>query len=146
ARGLHRGSSGGGHGVDAGIEASALEIPRRLFAAARNAEEGGSLTILATVATETGSRIDEVIFEELRGVATTELTLDRRLARRRVVPAIDIDASSSRHDDLLFDRAELGNVAVARQVLARLRDETGSNVAGLELLLERLAATKTNTA
>ena len=89
--------------LSGGVEANALQKPKRFFGAARNIEHGGSLTILATALTETGSKMDDVIFEEFKGTGNMELQLDRKLANRRIFPAVDIQASSTRRDDLLQD-------------------------------------------
>ena len=93
--------------LSGGIDAGALYPPKRFFGAARNVEEGGSLTILATALVETNSRMDDAIFEEFKGTGNMELRLDRKLAERRIYPAIDVDASSTRHEELLFDRKQL---------------------------------------
>ena len=93
--------------MSGGIDTGALYPPKKFFGAARNIEEGGSLTILATALVETGSRMDEVIFEEFKGTGNMELRLDRKLAERRIYPAIDVDASSTRHEELLFARKQL---------------------------------------
>ena len=90
--------------MSGGIDTGALYPPKKFFGAARNVEEGGSLTILATALVETGSKMDEVIFEEFKGTGNMELKLDRRMAERRIYPAIDVDASSTRHEELLFER------------------------------------------
>ena len=135
-----------GRTMAGGIETSALYPPKKFFGAARNAEEGGSLTILATALVDTNTRMDEVIFEEFKGTGNMELRLDRRLAERRIFPAIDVDASSTRHEELLFDRSQLQQVTKLRRVLGGLKDETGSNAAGLEMLTERLASFRTNAA
>ena len=127
-----------------GIETSALYPPKKFFGAARNAEEGGSLTILATALVDTNTRMDEVIFEEFKGTGNMELRLDRRLAERRIFPAIDVDASSTRHDELLFERNQLAQVVKLRRVLGGLADESGSNAAGVEMLIDRLGSFKTN--
>ncbi len=129
--------------LSGGVDAAALYGPKKFFGAARNLEEGGSLTILATALVETGSRMDEVIFEEFKGTGNMELRLDRRLAERRVYPAIDIDASSTRHEELLFDKKQLDQVWKLRRVLGALSDEKGS-AAGLEMLMNRLEEFKTN--
>ncbi|HEX6395207.1 MAG TPA: transcription termination factor Rho [Acidimicrobiales bacterium] len=129
--------------MSGGIDTGALYPPKKFFGAARNIEEGGSLTILATALVETGSRMDEVIFEEFKGTGNMELRLDRRLAERRIYPAIDVNGSSTRHEELLFDRVQLQQVWKLRRVLNALGSE-GSSAAGLELLLDRLKATKTN--
>ena len=135
-----------GRTMAGGLETSALYPPKKFFGAARNAEEGGSLTILATALVETNTRMDEVIFEEFKGTGNMELRLDRRLAERRVFPAIDVDASSTRHEELLFDRTQLKQVTKLRRVLGGLKDESGSSAAGLEMLTDRLADFKTNAA
>ena len=129
--------------MSGGIDTGALYPPKKFFGAARNIEEGGSLTILATALVETGSRMDEVIFEEFKGTGNMELRLDRRLAERRIYPAIDVNGSSTRHEELLFDRVQLQQVWKLRRVLNALASE-GSSAAGLELLLDRLKATRTN--
>ncbi len=129
--------------MSGGIDTGALYPPKRFFGAARNIEEGGSLTILATALVETGSKMDEVIFEEFKGTGNMELRLDRRLAERRIYPAIDVDASSTRHEELLFDRKQLQMVWKLRRVLSGLAAE-GSSGAGLEMLIDRLATFKTN--
>ena len=103
--------------MSGGIDAGALYPPKKFFGAARNVEEGGSLTILATALVETNSRMDEAIFEEFKGTGNMELRLDRRLAERRIYPAIDVDASSTRHEELLFDRKQLQMVWKLRRVL-----------------------------
>jgi transcription termination factor Rho len=123
--------------LSGGIDAGALYPPKRFFGAARNVEEGGSLTILATALVETNSRMDEAIFEEFKGTGNMELRLDRRLAERRVYPAIDVDASSTRHEELLFDRRQLQQVWKLRRVLSGLAAE-GSAAPALELLTDRL--------
>jgi transcription termination factor Rho len=129
--------------MSGGIDTGALYPPKKFFGAARNIEEGGSLTILATALVETGSRMDEVIFEEFKGTGNMELRLDRRLAERRIYPAIDVNASSTRHEELLFDRVQLQQVWKLRRVLNALASE-GSGAAGLELLLDRIKSTRTN--
>ena len=128
--------------MSGGIDTGALYPPKKFFGAARNVEEGGSLTILATALVETGSKMDEVIFEEFKGTGNMELRLDRRLAERRIYPAIDVDASSTRHEELLFDRKQLQQVWKLRRVLSALAE--GSGGAGLEMLIDRLGSFKTN--
>ena len=125
--------------LSGGVDSTALYPPKRFFGAARNIEEGGSLTILATALVETGSRMDEVIFEEFKGTGNMELRLDRKLADKRIYPAIDIEASGTRREELLFERAELVEVWKLRRVLMAL--EPG---AALELLIDRLKSTKSN--
>ncbi len=129
--------------MSGGIDTGALYPPKKFFGAARNIEEGGSLTILATALVETGSRMDEVIFEEFKGTGNMELRLDRRLAERRIYPAIDVNGSSTRHEELLFDRIQLQQVWKLRRVLNALASE-GSSAAGLELLMDRIKTTRTN--
>ncbi|MGH9055193.1 MAG: transcription termination factor Rho, partial [Acidimicrobiales bacterium] len=129
--------------MSGGIDTGALYPPKKFFGAARNIEEGGSLTILATALVETGSRMDEVIFEEFKGTGNMELRLDRKLAERRIYPAIDVNASSTRHEELLFDRIQLQQVWKLRRVLNALASE-GSAAAGLELLMDRIKATRSN--
>ena len=125
--------------LSGGVDSTALYPPKRFFGAARNVEEGGSLTIIATALVETGSKMDEVIFEEFKGTGNMELRLDRRLAERRIYPSIDVEASSTRHEELLYTRGQLNQVWKLRRVLSAL--EGG---AGLELLTEKLRTTKTN--
>jgi len=129
--------------LSGGIDAGALYPPKRFFGAARNIEEGGSLTILATALVETNSRMDEAIFEEFKGTGNMELRLDRRLAERRIYPAIDVDASSTRHEELLFDRKQLQMVWKLRRVLSGLAAD-GNAAPGLELLMDRLRTFRTN--
>jgi transcription termination factor Rho len=129
--------------MSGGVDSGALYPPKKFFGAARNIEEGGSLTILATALVETGSKMDEVIFEEFKGTGNMELRLDRRLAERRLYPSIDVNASSTRHEELLFDRSELQQVWKLRRVLNALANE-GSAAAGLELLMDKIRTTKSN--
>jgi len=129
--------------MSGGIDTGALYPPKKFFGAARNVEEGGSLTILATALVETGSRMDEVIFEEFKGTGNMELRLDRRLAERRIYPAIDVDASSTRHEELLFLGTQLQQVWKLRRVLSGMANE-GSGGAGLELLTDRMKTFKSN--
>ena len=132
-----------GRVMSGGIDTGALYPPKKFFGAARNVEEGGSLTILATALVETGSKMDEVIFEEFKGTGNMELRLDRRMAERRIYPAIDVDASSTRHEELLFDRKQLQQVWRLRRLLSGMAAE-GKSGAGLELLIDRLKAFRTN--
>ncbi len=129
--------------MSGGIDAGALYPPKKFFGAARNIEEGGSLTVLATALVETNSRMDDAIFEEFKGTGNMELRLDRKLAERRVYPAIDVDASSTRHEELLFDRKQLQMVWKLRRVLSGLA-EGGSAEAGLNLLVDRLKTFRNN--
>lgn len=122
-----------------GVDANALHKPKRFFGAARNVEEGGSLTIIATALIDTGSRMDEVIFEEFKGTGNMELALDRRLAERRVFPAIDINKSATRREDLLLDRETLNRLWVLRKVIHPM-----SPIESMEFLLQRFERTETN--
>jgi len=144
ARAYNLGAPTSGRIMSGGIDTAALYPPKKFFGAARNVEEGGSLTILATALVETGSRMDEVIFEEFKGTGNMELRLDRRLAERRIYPAIDVDASSTRHEELLFDRKQLQQVWKLRRVLSGMAAEGGSGAAGLEMLIDRLGSFRTN--
>jgi transcription termination factor Rho len=125
--------------LSGGVDSQALYPPKRFFGAARNIEEGGSLTIMATALVETGSKMDEVIFEEFKGTGNMELRLDRKLADKRIYPAVDIEASGTRKEELLFERTELNQVWKLRRVLLAL--EPG---AAIELLIDRLKTTKSN--
>ena len=125
--------------LSGGIDANALQRPKRFFGAARNIEEGGSLTILATALIDTGSRMDDVIFEEFKGTGNMELHLDRKLVDKRVFPAIDINASGTRKEELLVDQNTLNKMWVLRKVLNPL-----STVESMEFLIEKLRVTKTN--
>ena len=125
--------------LSGGVDSQALYPPKRFFGAARNIEEGGSLTILGTALVETGSKMDEVIFEEFKGTGNMELRLDRKLADKRIYPAIDIEASGTRREELLFDQQELAQVWKLRRVLLAL--EPG---AALELLTDRLKNSESN--
>jgi transcription termination factor Rho len=129
--------------MSGGVDSGALYPPKKFFGAARNIEEGGSLTILATALVETGSKMDEVIFEEFKGTGNMELRLDRRLAERRLYPSIEVNASSTRHEELLFERGELQQVWKLRRVLNALAAE-GNAAPGLELLMDKIRTTKSN--
>jgi transcription termination factor Rho len=130
--------------MSGGVDSGALYPPKRFFGSARNIEEGGSLTILATALVETGSKMDEVIFEEFKGTGNMELRLDRRLAERRIYPAIDVSASSTRHEELLFDRTQLQQVWRVRRALHALSTEAGSPAAALERLLDGMKTFRSN--
>jgi transcription termination factor Rho len=143
ARAYNLAAPASGRILSGGVDSGALYPPKKFFGSARNIEEGGSLTILATALVETGSRMDEVIFEEFKGTGNMELRLDRRLAERRVYPALDVNASSTRHEELLFDRSQLKQVWTLRRVLNALASE-GSGAAGLELLMDKIKTTKSN--
>jgi transcription termination factor Rho len=125
--------------LSGGIDSNALQKPKRFFGAARNIEEGGSLTIMGTALIDTGSRMDDVIFEEFKGTGNMELHLDRKLVDKRVFPAIDINRSGTRKEELLMEPDELNRVWVLRKVLNPL-----SSVEAMELLIDKLSKTKTN--
>jgi len=125
--------------LSGGIDSNALQKPKRFFGAARDIEEGGSLTIIATALVDTGSRMDEVIFEEFKGTGNMELQLDRNLFQRRIYPAIEIKRSNTRHEELLLKPDVLQKVWILRKVLNEL-----NNVEAMELLIEKLGKTKTN--
>ena len=125
--------------LSGGVDSNALQRPKRFFGAARNIEEGGSLTIIATALVDTGSRMDEVIFEEFKGTGNMELQLDRRLADKRLFPAIDINRSGTRKEELLLDEDTLNRVWILRKLLSPL-----NSVDSLEFLLEKMSGTKNN--
>ena len=125
--------------LSGGLDSNALQKPKRFFGAARNIEEGGSLTIMATALIDTGSRMDDVIFEEFKGTGNMEIHLDRRLVDKRVFPAIDIQKSGTRKEELLLPREDLNRIWVLRKVLTPL-----SSVEAMELLLDKMARTKSN--
>ena len=125
--------------LSGGIDSNALQKPKRFFGAARAVEEGGSLTIIATALVETGSRMDDVIFEEFKGTGNMELQLDRNLFQRRIYPAIDIKRSNTRHEELLVKSEQLQKIWILRKVLNEL-----TNVEAMELLIEKLSKTKNN--
>jgi transcription termination factor Rho len=125
--------------LSGGVDSNALQRPKRFFGAARNIEEGGSLTIVATALVDTGSRMDEVIFEEFKGTGNMEIHLDRKLTDRRVFPSIDITKSGTRKEELLLPKEELNRVFVLRRVLTPL-----SPTEAMELLLSKMGKTKTN--
>jgi len=127
--------------LSGGIDSNALQRPKRFFGSARNIEEGGSLTIIATALIDTGSRMDDVIFEEFKGTGNMEIHLDRKLVERRIFPAIDINKSGTRKEELLMPKEELNRVWVLRKVLNPL-----SSVEAMELLLDKLKKTKSNQA
>ncbi|MGF2735452.1 transcription termination factor Rho [Marinobacter sp. DUT-1] len=123
-----------------GVDAHALEKPKRFFGAARNVEEGGSLTILATALVNTGSKMDEVIYEEFKGTGNMEVHLDRKIAEKRVYPAINIRSSGTRREDLLMSEADIQRIWILRKLLHSMDDDT----AAIEFLLDKLKDTKTN--
>jgi transcription termination factor Rho len=125
--------------LSGGVDSNALQKPKRFFGAARNIEEGGSLTIIGTALIDTGSRMDDVIFEEFKGTGNMEIHLDRKLVEKRVFPAVDIHRSGTRKEELLIDEWELRRIWVLRKVLSPL-----STPEAMELLLERLDQASTN--
>ena len=125
--------------LSGGVDANALHKPKRFFGAARNVEEGGSLTIIATALIDTGSRMDEVIFEEFKGTGNLELVLDRRIADRRVFPAINVNASGTRREELLLDQEELNRLWILRKVLSEMQP-----IDAIEFLLDRMKGTRSN--
>jgi transcription termination factor Rho len=139
ARAHNTEAPGGGKLLSGGLDSNAMQKPKRFFGAARNVEEGGSLTILATALIDTGSRMDDVIFEEFKGTGNSELHLDRRLVEKRVYPAIDVNRSGTRKEDLLLHPDELQKVAILRRVLADMHP-----VEAMELLVNRAKKTKSN--
>jgi transcription termination factor Rho len=143
ARAYNLAQPASGRIMSGGVDSGALYPPKKFFGAARNIEEGGSLTILATALVETGSKMDEVIFEEFKGTGNMELRLDRRLSERRLYPSIDVNASSTRHEELLFERGQLQQVWKLRRVLNALAAD-GNAAAGLELLMDKIRTTKSN--
>jgi len=126
--------------LSGGVDANALHKPKRFFGAARKIEKGGSLTILATALTETGSKMDEVIFEEFKGTGNMELQLDRKIANRRIYPAVDLVASSTRREDLLLDKEYIQRIWVLRNYLADMNP-----IEAIEFMKDRLQKTKDNT-
>lgn len=133
-----------GRTLSGGIDPVALHPSKRLFGTARNTEEGGSLTMIATCLIDTGSRMDEVIFEEFKGTGNWELFLDRRLAEKRVFPAIDIQRSSTRRDDLLLDEQTYQRVLLLRRMTAMVTQSSSNPLEATELILERLRRTRNN--
>jgi transcription termination factor Rho len=122
-----------------GVDANALQRPKRFFGAARNVEEGGSLTIIATALIETGSRMDEVIFEEFKGTGNSEVILDRKLSDKRTFPAIDITKSGTRKEELLVDKGTLAKMWVLRRILMQM-----GAIDAMEFLTDKLKHSKTN--
>ncbi|HTZ34994.1 MAG TPA: transcription termination factor Rho, partial [Stellaceae bacterium] len=123
-----------------GVDANALQRPKRFFGAARNIEEGGSLTIISTALIDTGSRMDEVIFEEFKGTGNSEIVLDRKVADKRTFPALDITKSGTRKEELLVERGVLAKMWVLRRVLMPM-----GTVDGLEFLINKLKESKNNS-
>ena len=139
ARAYNTVSPASGKVLSGGVEASALHKPKRFFGSARKIENGGSLTIIATALTETGSKMDEVIFEEFKGTGNMELQLDRKLSNKRIYPAIDIVASSTRRDDLLLDKDALQRIWILRNHLADMNP-----LEAMEFLKEKMRFTQSN--
>lgn len=139
ARAFNTVSPASGKVLSGGVDANALHKPKRFFGAARNIEEGGSLTILATALTETGSKMDDVIFEEFKGTGNMELQLDRKLSNKRVYPAVDITASSTRREELLLDQEMLNKIWILRNYLTDM-----NSTEAMEFLRDRLLKTQTN--
>ncbi|WP_298334150.1 transcription termination factor Rho [Ferrimicrobium sp.] len=144
ARAYNLAQPASGRIMSGGIDSGALYPPKKFFGAARNIEEGGSLTILATALVENGSKMDEVIFEEVKGTGNMELKLDRRLSERRLYPAVDVNGSSTRHEELLFSRDHLNQIWKLRRVLNAITQD-GTAAAGLELLLDKVRSTRSNS-
>ena len=125
--------------LSGGVDSNALQRPKRFFGAARNVEEGGSLTIMATALVDTGSRMDDVIFEEFKGTGNMELHLDRKLTDRRVFPSINIEASGTRKEELLLAKEQLNKVWILRKILNQM-----SPVEAMELLIDKMSKSKGN--
>ena len=123
-----------------GVDANALQRPKRFFGAARNIEEGGSLTIIATALIDTGSRMDEVIFEEFKGTGNSETILDRKISEKRIFPAIDITKSGTRREELIFDKADLQKMNVLRRIIAPM-----GSMDAIEFINSKLKNTKSNS-
>jgi len=139
ARSANNEAPSNGKLLSGGIEATAMQFPKRFFGSARNIENGGSLTILGTALVETGSRMDEVIFEEFKGTGNMELVLDRRLSDRRIFPAVDINRSGTRKEELLFTPEEIKRIWMLRKVLNEL-----DPVEAMEMLIQKMKRTKLN--
>jgi transcription termination factor Rho len=122
-----------------GVDANALQRPKRFFGAARNIEEGGSLSIIATALIDTGSRMDEVIFEEFKGTGNSEIVLDRKVADKRIFPAMDVGKSGTRKEELLVDKGKLSKMWVLRRILMQM-----GTVDAMEFLLDKMKDSKTN--
>ena len=139
ARAFNTMAPASGKVLSGGVEANALQKPKRFFGAARNVENGGSLTIISTALIDTGSRMDEVIFEEFKGTGNMELQLDRKLSNKRIYPAVDIVASSTRRDDLLQDAATLQKVWILRNHIADM-----TTIEAMNLIISNMEDTKNN--
>ena len=141
ARAYNKNQSGGGRTMSGGMDARAMEIPKRLFGTARVFEEGGSLTVMGTALIETNSRMDDVIFQEFKGTGNMELVLDRKLADKRIFPAIDIAQSGTRKEERLFSKEEFPQVTLLRRSLVSMRP-----VEAMESLITQLAKYPSNAA
>ena len=139
ARAFNMAQPASGKILSGGVDANALHKPKRFFGAARNIENGGSLTIIATALTETGSKMDDVIFEEFKGIGNMELQLDRKISNKRIYPAVDVNLSSTRRDDLLVDKTRLNKCWVLRKFLSDM-----TAVEAMEFLSQRMPLTKNN--
>jgi transcription termination factor Rho len=139
ARAYNTVSPASGKVLSGGVDANALHKPKRFFGAARNIENGGSLTIISTALTETGSKMDEVIFEEFKGTGNMELQLDRKLSNKRIWPAVDITMSSTRREDLLLDKEVLNRMWIIRKFLADMTSEEA-----MVFLKDRMMRTRNN--
>jgi transcription termination factor Rho len=139
ARAANRETARGGRTMSGGVDTRALEFPRRFFGAARKAEQGGSLTIIGSALIDTGSQMDEVIFQEFKGTGNLEIVLDRKLAERRIFPAIDISKSGTRKEEKLFDAGTIPQIHLLRRALAGKKP-----VEAMELLLKGLGGTRDN--
>ena len=128
-----------GRTLSGGLDPAALHMPKRFFGAARNVEEGGSLTIIATALVDTGSRMDDVIYEEFKGTGNMEIHLDRRMAEKRTYPAINVNKSGTRREELLLDKDVLQKIWVLRKLLYPMDD-----LEAMEFLLDKIKATKSN--
>jgi len=133
-----------GRTLSGGIDPAALHPAKRFFGAARNMDEGGSLTIIATCLIDTGSRMDELIYEEFKGTGNMELHLDRRLAERRIFPSLDIQRSGTRREELLLDENTLKQVWLLRRVFSMIAADSVNSTEAVERILDRLRRTKTN--
>ena len=132
-------SSGCIVGLSGGVDSNALQKPKRFFGAARNIENGGSLTILATALTETGSKMDDVIFEEFKGTGNMELQLDRKLSNKRIYPSVDLNPSSTRREDLLLDKEMLNKLWILRNYLSDM-----TSLEAMDFIIDRLSKTESN--
>jgi transcription termination factor Rho len=139
ARAYNTISPASGKVLSGGVDANALHKPKRFFGAARNIEDGGSLTIISTALTETGSKMDEVIFEEFKGTGNMELQLDRKLSNKRVYPSVDVNLSSTRREDLLLDKPMLDKIWILRNYLSDM-----NSVESMEFLRDRINKTASN--